>query len=75
MPNQKRIYEEVYRLNALFKQKSRVRVPRIFLKISEKKTKFEKKNPIIFMHEKYVKKYFVLSPLLVSNFLLFSVLF
>ena len=75
MPNQKRIYEEIYRLNELFKQKSRVRVPRIFLKISEKKTKFEEKNPIIFMQEKYVNKYFVLSPLLVSNFLLFNLLF
>ena len=39
------------------------------------KPELEKKNPIIFMREKYVKGYFALSHLLVNEFLLFNVLF
>ena len=70
--NQNIFYEKRSHLDKSLKQKSRV--PKIILKISETNLN-SKKNPIIFMREKYVRVCFSLSHLPVSEFLLFHVLF
>ena len=55
--------------------KKKSRLPRIFLKIKKKTNLDSRKNQIIFISEKYVKGYYVLLRLLISDFLLFKVLF